>query len=451
VSGNASRLPDPLEREIEAELSLGRFVSNRACLSLVSGLEQIENRVAGLTGTAPDRAVALYEAFLAGCFEKADEVDDSSGSFGTFAASLFCGWATARQAAGADPGHTAARLLAWMEDDPYGFCMGLEKDVAGVLDKAGLAALVRQVRTRFDAHEPPGEKPSWRGPDYPRRRWGEALRALYAAQKDVGAYVALAEETGLTAPDCHAIATILAARRKPEEALAWAERGIEIDTSTALGSMAGHELADLKRGLLRKLGREDEALESAWTGFCAHPSTYTYRDLLAFVPRHDRTAWHEKAIKAASARAGLSSLIDLLAETTETGRFADLVDRNSDGELEQVSHYVLEPAARILEKGHPGSAARLWRAMSMRILSAGKSRYYQAALANFERARRCYAKAGMEADWEQVVSQVRAEHHRKSGFMPDFNRVVTGSEPAQEPPFLERAKARWGTLPASQA
>jgi uncharacterized Zn finger protein len=104
----------------------------------------------------------------------------------------------------------------------------------------------------------------------------------------------------------------------------------------------------------------------------------------------------------------------------------------------------------MLEKAHDDSAARLWRAMGIRIVSAGKSRYYQAALQNFERARRCYAKAGLEADWEQFVSQVRAAHHRKTGFMRGFEEVVTGSGPSQDPPFLERAKARWAARPTRE-
>jgi len=42
------------------------------------------------------------------------------------------------------------------------------------------------------------------------------LRTLYVAQKNVAAYVALSEETGLTAQDCHVIATLLIGRPKPE-------------------------------------------------------------------------------------------------------------------------------------------------------------------------------------------------------------------------------------------
>jgi len=123
----------------------------------------------------------------------------------------------------------------------------------------------------------------------------------------------------------------------------------------------------------------DERHGQAWAEFCEHPSMYSYRGLMKFVSRQDRPAWHEKAIEAATARADLYSLIGLLAETKETGRLADLVGHSSDGELEQVSHHVLEPAAQMLQKAHADSAARLWRAMGMRIVNAGKSRYYQAA------------------------------------------------------------------------
>lgn len=440
ASGRVRR--DHLEREIEATLDPGQFVRDRACFSFVSDLEELEDEIAKIVPVEPARAVALYEAFLAGCYEKAEELDDSSGSFGTLVGGLFCGWTKARQGAGANREETAARLLRWMDDDPYGFCFGLERELAAVLDRAGLAAIVEQVRKRLDAAQGMlGEGSERRSEDNDRRRWTAVLRALHFAQKDVGAYVAVAEETGLTAQDCHAVATMLVARRKREEALTWVERGIGMRASGSRGSLASQDLGALRRELLRKLGREREALESAWADYRAHPSMHSYRDLMKFVPEPDRAAWHEKAIEAAAA--DLYSLIALLLETKEIGRLAELVGRSADEALEQLSHYVLEPAARRLEKTDVAAAARLWRAMGMRVVGGGKSKYYEAALGNFERAKRCYIKAGLEADWCRVVSEVRADHHRKYGFMPGFEAVVSGTGPDLGPPFLERAKARW--------
>jgi hypothetical protein len=199
-----------------------------------------------------------------------------------------------------------------------------------VLDKAGLAALVQQVRDRFEADGSPR-------PDHERRRWAGVLRALHLAQKDVGAYIAIAEQTGLTAKDCHAVATMLAARRKREEALEWVGRGIDIEATSSRGSVASHDLADLRRSLLRKLGREQEALDSAWADYRAHPSPYSYRDLMKFVPSANRDAWHERAIEQALG-ADLYSSIGLLLETKEIDRLAEVVTRSSDEQLERVSH-----------------------------------------------------------------------------------------------------------------
>ena len=206
--------------------------------------------------------------------------------------------------------------------------------------------------------------------------------------------------------------------------------------------MAGHDLAQLKRDLLTKLGRGKEALDAAWADFREHPSKYTYDDLMKFVPKAERRRWHEKAIEAAKG-ADLHSLIELLLETKEMERLADLVRRTKDQALEGLSHYATEPAAKKLDKAHPDVAARLWRAQGMRIVNAKKSKYYDAALSNFESAKRCFERAGLAAEWVKTVSQVRAEHHRKTGFMSGFESLVAGAGPSDEPSFLERAKARW--------
>lgn len=120
---------DVLEREIEAALQPGCFIKCGAGWAFVEGLERVEKEVAKLVRSAPARAAALYETFVAGCYEKAEELDDSRGNFGMFVDGLFSGWVKARQAAGADPDETARRLVAWMDDDPCGFCHQLERDV----------------------------------------------------------------------------------------------------------------------------------------------------------------------------------------------------------------------------------------------------------------------------------------------------------------------------------
>jgi hypothetical protein len=441
------RQGDPIEQEIERALNPGAFIRDHACFSFVSDLDAVAAMIARLVSSDPARAVTLYETFLAACYVKIEELDDSSGSFGQFVDDLYCGWIEARQADGADPDETASRLLTWMDQDDYGFCYHLEVDAVKVFNKAHLAAFVTLVRARFDsaAKKTTKEDDKLREhPDYLRRRWGEILRTLYAAQKDVAAYVSLAEETGVTAKDCHAVATLLVSRRKPKEALAWVERGFKVDKETPHGSIASHDLAELKRDLLARLGRGDEALEAAWSDYRKHPGTCTYDDLMKYVPKAQRKEWHEKAIQAATG-ADLHSIMDLLLKTRELDRLAELVRQTRDDDLEDLSHYATEPVARKFEKTHPDLAARLWRAQGLRIVNGKKSKYYGAALSNFERARRCFERAGLEGEWSKTVRRVRADHCRKSSFMPGFERVAEGVGPNDEPSFLDRAKARWRT------
>ncbi len=343
---------DPIEQQIELALRPGAFIHDRACFSFVGGLEEVAAQIDILLKTDAARAAGLYETFLAGCREKAEELDDSSGGFGQFARDLICRWIKARQKAGADPDETAATLLGWMDNAPYAFCYQIEKDVAKAFDKAGLAAFESLIRARFEAT--PSKE------EYDRRRWSGVLRAVYLAQNNPVAYQSLAKQIGLNPQDCFALATIFVSR-KPDLALKWVERGIGLDRETRHGSAAGYDLTRLQRELLTKLGRGDEALDAAWAEYRTSPSKFSYDDLMKVVPKADRADWREKALDATKG-ADLHSGMELFVETRETERLADLVRDTTDDALENISHYATEPAAMKLEKTYPGPAARLWRA-----------------------------------------------------------------------------------------
>ena len=436
---------DPLEVAIEVALQPGRFIAYRAVWDFVSSLEEVAGQLKPLVRTDTKRAVGLYAAFLAGCYEKAEELDDSSGNFSTLIATLYCGWIRARQAASADADETARLLLGRMENDPFGFTSTLERDAVKAMSKDGLAALERQVKVRFeakDAVEPASNHLSRGEAAHLHRRWGDILRAIYTRQRDVAAYVALCEQTQLSAQDCLVVATMLKMRRKPQEALAWVDRGLALEKKQPHGSMAGHDLATLKRELLTKLGRHHDALEDAWAAFLENPSTFSYDDLMRFVPKTERAAWHAKAMDAAE-RTDLRSLVDLWLETREVERLARRLRTATDSEIEALSHYRTEPAASRLAKSHPDVAAKVYRALGMRILNAKKSKYYDAALSHFENAQRCYERSDLHHEWTALVADVRRAHHRKAGFMAAFERLAAGHGPSDAPSFLDRARNRW--------
>lgn len=439
------RRRDLIEQAMELALQPGDFINYGAAWSFITGLEEVEEQIEKLLHDEPARAIDLYATFIAGCYEKAEEIDDSSGNLGMFVESLFCGWIKARQAAGADADKTAERLLNWMDKDDYGFCYQLEREAVKVLSRKGLSPFASQVRTRFDAAvraKPPKDKQcTWRDASYRRRYWGGVLKTIYAAQRDVDAYVSLCKETGLLPINCETVAGLLQSRRKPDQALEWVKRGLDIEKQNPGGQGSSYKLADMKRTLLVKLGHTDEALTSAWTEFAQCPCKLAYDQLMKYVPKGERTIWHDKAMNAA-AQASLDLVIELWLATKEMDRLVERLRTAPHQELESLSHYTAEAAAKKLVRLHPDVAAKVYRALGMRILNAKRSKYYDAALSHFEQARRCYKKAGINLAWEEFVEEIRQTHHRKSAFMPGFEQLVQGKKPHDKSSFLDRTKRR---------
>jgi hypothetical protein len=447
MAARKSNRQDPMDRMIEKGLMPGAFIPWDGVFSLVSDLRSVEEEIAKLIDSDPARAVILYETFMAGCNLRAEDLDDSDGDFGTFAGSLFLGWIKARQAAGADPSETATLLLARMNDDDYGFLNDLERSIVKVLDRAGLQAFEREIRARFDlecaalAEQKGPEKPN----PYPRDHWGGMLRFVYAEQRDIGKYLDLSERTQLTQADCETVANMLLAKRKPGDALVWVERGLGLKPAETFRYGASFKLSEMRRALLLKLNRGGESLDSAWADFQADPGKDAYQELMRYVPKSERTAWREKAMAAAE-DGKLDSMIELWLSAKEFKRLAERLARASDKQLEGLSHYVTEPAAERLAKPHPDVAARVFRALCMRIVNAGKSQYYYAALSSLEKAKSCYQRAGLDAQWQALSAEIRRQHHRKSGFMPGFERIVREAPPSKEPSFLDRARDRWAKV-----
>jgi len=433
---------DPLELAIENALQPDYFISYKEAWSFVDDVRAVANDVEEIIDGEPQRAAGIFETFIAACHLKAEEIDDSSGGFGMLVDELFQGWMRSRQAAGADAEETARILLAWMEDDPYGFCHHLDRAAVKVLDKRGLAAFTGQIRSKYESATAAPLDGEDRASGYARRRWGGALKVLLAAQRDIDAFVALCEQTELVAGDCKTIAEMYRRRRRPEDALSWVERGLEVaSTDPRLGS-GESELREMKRSLLSRLGRAGDALALAWAEFEAYPSTLRYQELMRYVPVGEKQTWHDKAMEA-SEDGDLHSQIDLWLKHKEMERLAARIDHATDDELEDQSHHTTEPLARKLERSRPDLAARMYRALGMRIVNAGKSKYYDAALDNLEHAKELYEKAGLAGDWEALVAAVRQSHYRKKGFMAGFEDIVAGTVKPPEPTFIERARQRW--------
>lgn len=429
-----------LEQAIEATLAPGCYISHEEEGAFLDGLQALANEVGNLIAKDPHRAARLYEIYIAACHEKADEVHDEGGYFGMLVDDLFRGWIKARQAAGADPGDTAESLAGWMEDDPYGFCYHLEREAVKVLDRKGLDAFASLVQSKIKFTSETEEADCRK--EHSAWKWGRVLKTLMAAQRKVDSYIALCERTGFEGEDWRIIADLYRRKKRPEAALSWVERGLDAAEKDGSRVSCEYDLREMRRSLQAALGRQGEALESAWAEFRKHPSEFTYETLMRYVPKREMKTWRLKAMNA-SEKGDLSSQIALWTAMKEKERITERLRRATDEELENISHLTTEPLARRFERTHPGIAARLHQAQCMRILNAGKSKYYDAALGNLEQARECYEKAGLSSAWKTLVKNIRNRHYRKAGFMAGFERIASGGTKPKKQTFLDRAKARW--------
>jgi hypothetical protein len=134
---------------------------------------------------------------------------------------------------------------------------------------------------------------------------------------------------------------MLVAQDQLPEALGWVERGLGLEKQ----DWGGHGLDRLRRALLVKLGRADEALQSAWADFVKSPHRYSYQHLSALIPEAERQAWRERVLDVVG-RARWPERMELLLILEEPDLLASLVDQTSDPGLEDLSHTLGEPLAR---------------------------------------------------------------------------------------------------------
>jgi len=152
VSPRKRKQIDPLEQAIETALSPGSFITYEAAWSFVDGAQDVAEDIEKIIKKEPERAVQLYEVFIGACNEKANDIDDSSGKFGMLVEDLFRGWVKARQTADADPDETAESLLLWMEDDPWGFCYNLDREVIAKKDSWPASRILFPAHNGISSH-----------------------------------------------------------------------------------------------------------------------------------------------------------------------------------------------------------------------------------------------------------------------------------------------------------
>ena len=77
------RHADPIVAALEDVFAPGRFIADQATFQFIHDLEAAIHPIVYLRDTEPQRTVRLFEIVLAGCYLKAEELDDTDFGMGS--------------------------------------------------------------------------------------------------------------------------------------------------------------------------------------------------------------------------------------------------------------------------------------------------------------------------------------------------------------------------------
>ena len=416
-------------RAIDLAVDPGDFVPYREAYDWSRGIEEVIDAVERLLDDGHANAVIeLSEYALWALAELGGLVDDSDGHVGVLRDRLERLHLAACERGSSDPVALAERLLRWQLEDDSEVFWGAAEAYAAVLGEAGLARYAELARAEWEQVPElgPGDER-----DFGRRfRITHVMEGLARASGDVDRLAAVLRRD-LSLPSGHLrVAEAYREAGREEEAIAWAERGIE-----AFPDRPDSRLQTFLAEVYAARGREDDALRVAWDLFCDRPGLDTYRELKPYAERVDE--WprrRERALgllrkRARGAReearrrgygvwgADHSELVRILLWESEVE--AAWREAEEGGCVEALW---LELAER--RKGaHPEDALRVYGERIEPTIARKTRRDYEQAVGLIAEVGALLRRLGREDELPKLVGEIRATHARKRNLIALLDRM----------------------------
>lgn len=421
------------QNRINEALNLGSYIAWNEGSDFVEELEMVHRELVMYSKAQPKKALEYFEVFLAGCLVKGNEVDDSGAELGMFLDDLFQSWARCCANADMKPVEFIRKIAHWIRVDDIGFCCDLEKTVIPALSLQYRSALQNSLEQRLvekradETLEPKNDRL------FQYQSNLATLKKLLMSTNNTTALIEAGKRYGFTQADYLALTKIFTSRGKMEEALEWAGRGLKYDKGE---DHHRDELEQLRRQLMVKTGRREEAVQEAWEKFERFSSMHTFKDVLACAKRTDKKELMNKAL-AVFEKSDLRHAVEAFHELGAIDPLIRRIDVTKEEELKKLFYSTAVPIAKSIAKKFPKQAARLYIAQGLDILDHKKSKAYHHAHDYFHQAKTLFEMAGKKEIWLQWVKNIRCEHRLKSGFMPGFEKIVSGTDSIQTPSFMD--------------
>ena len=386
-SAGGTNLASTLRQAIDRATQIDDFIDWREAAAFADTLDQVVDSLAQLL-TRPNciMLVDLAEHAIVRIEDAMQQIDDSSGATGEILYRLGELHLKACVMAQADPAALAERLFRFETTLPFGVC---DFDAVTYRDALGTDGLTRYRKLAEAAWSKLTPRAATAKANYDPHRTAvtRIMERLAEASGNVDELVAI-KAMNLSYPyDYLRIATILADAGQPDQALAWAEKGIQ-----AFPEHTDNRLRDFLVQAYLALKRNDEALQLTWIQFEEQGTLEHYKKLsdvagqLGLWP-----AQRERALaRVAAIIAQNASATALWKKNTSAPnysmRIAIALWENDLDTAFGLAHQgicdsalLIELAAR-LESARPGDAVGLYRRVVPPIVEQTNNRAYGDAI-----------------------------------------------------------------------
>jgi len=278
---------------IEDAVYIEDFISYREAYNYATGIDDVIDSIEELLDDNHACEVAeLVDYALKAVEEAINRVDDSSGIVGGLLSRLQDIHFEACKQAEIDPEELAAYLFEWELRSGFDTFYGAMKTYANILGEKGLAKYRELAENEWNKVSVlnPGDDTKEK---YGRRfRITSIMESIARETGDVEDVIAVKKRDLSSAWNYFQIAQTYKEAGKNEQALQWAEKGVEAfpdRTDSRLRAILIEEYLERKR--------HDEAMTIAWQEFTESPTLSQYRNLEGYASQIDQWAlWRTKAL-----------------------------------------------------------------------------------------------------------------------------------------------------------
>ncbi|GAA0987370.1 MULTISPECIES: SWIM zinc finger family protein [Streptomyces violaceusniger group] len=371
---------------------------------------QAVSAIGALTGSGrADDAVTLAREAMKLLADAVESVDDSDGWLGQVGADLADAHLEACRAARPDPGELARWLVGHALGDVDDGLTNIDPlDYEEILGDEGMAVL------RKSAVE------AWRGN---RRGWAEKylMERLAKAGGDVDAVIAM--HAADLSPNGHThlvIAHELDTARRPDEALRWAERGIQETRGTCDLAVIDTALVDYLCDRYAQADRLPDAVALRRDHFGARRTLLAYQQLRAAARAAD--CWPAE-------REGALALLRADAEQQQPSRYCGpilidvlLDDKDTDAAWQAATEtgahdqqwLTLADQARATR---PADALGVYRRLAEPLTQQTGNATYEQLTSLLLSIRDCHRRLGTQDEFTTYLTALRADQKRKRNLM----------------------------------